>query len=138
MTGASELAKQEQRLAYILLLPTFMILLAIAVYPLSSVFVNSFTNNVFASSQPVEFVGLDNYVNLLSMTVKQVPGKIDEATGEPIIDEETGKQELESPGARPAPRDTPIQAGYHLLDLRQLLTYWAPPIPPSSARSGIR
>ncbi len=55
--GASELAKQEQRLAYILLLPTFLILLVIAIYPLSSVFVNSFTNNVFASSQPVEFVG---------------------------------------------------------------------------------
>ena len=102
--GASELAKQEQRLAYILLLPTFLILLVIAIYPLSSVFVNSFTNNVFASSQPVEFVGVENYVNLLSMTVKQLPVKIDENTGEPVIDPDTGKREFES-AVRVLPRE---------------------------------
>ncbi len=71
--SASELAKQEQRLAYLLLLPTFLILLVIAVYPLSSVFASSFTNAVFASSQPTEFIGLENYSNLLSMTVKSSP-----------------------------------------------------------------
>ena len=50
--GMSDLAKIEQRLAYWLLLPTFVIMIAIAIYPLLSVVYNSFTNNVFASSQP--------------------------------------------------------------------------------------
>ena len=116
--SASELAKQEQRLAYLLLLPTLLILLVIAVYPLSSVFINSLTNNVFASSDPVEFVGLENYANLLSMTVKPLPVKIDEDTGEPVIDEETGRAELES-AVRILPREPrSLQAGYDLLNLR--------------------
>ncbi len=59
--GSSDLAKQEQRLAYWLLAPTFIIMLAIAIYPLLSVFYNSFTNATFASSAPTEFVGLENY-----------------------------------------------------------------------------
>ncbi len=102
--GAGDLAKQEQRLAYILLLPTFVILLVIAIYPLGSVFVNSFTNNIFASAQPVDFVGAENYANLLSMTVKQLPVKIDEDTGQAVIDAETGKAEYESP-VRILPRE---------------------------------
>lgn len=102
--GSGDLAKQEQRLAYLLLLPTFIILLAIAIYPLGSVLVNSFTNNVFASAQPVEFVGFENYRNLLSMTVKQVPIRIDEDTGQPVLDPDTGRPEFENP-ARILPRD---------------------------------
>ena len=102
--GSSDLAKQEQRLAYLLLLPTFIILLLIAIYPLGSVFVNSFTNNVFASSQPVEFVGLENYQRLLSMTIKEIPVTLDDATGEPVIDPETGQPEYENP-ARILPRE---------------------------------
>lgn len=88
--GSSDLAKQEQRLAYLLLAPTFLILLAIAIYPLLSVFYYSFTNATFASSVPTESVGLENYRNLLSMTIVEVPPKIDEATGQPEIDAKTG------------------------------------------------
>jgi len=94
--GTSELAKKEQRLAYLLLLPTFVILIAIAIYPLGSVLVSSFTDAIFASSEPTEFIGVENYVNLLSMTIKELPVEIDETTGEPVIDEETGKPEYES------------------------------------------
>ena len=54
--GHGDLAVQEQRLAYGLLAPTFVVLLAIAIYPLFSVFYNSFTNNVFASATPTEVV----------------------------------------------------------------------------------
>ena len=85
------------------MLPTFAILIVIALYPLGSVFVNSFTNRVFASSEPVEFIGFENYANLLSMTVKEVPFKTDD-DGEVIIDPETGKPELENP-ARILPRE---------------------------------
>ena len=95
--GTSDLAKQEQRLAYWLLAPTFIVLLAIAVYPLISVFFYSFTNATFASSKPTDFVGLDNYRTLLSMTIVQVPPKLDEATGQPQIDEKTGRSSMRVP-----------------------------------------
>jgi trehalose/maltose transport system permease protein len=94
--GSSDLAKQEQRLAYLLLAPTFVILVAIAIYPLLSVFFFSFTNETFASATPTENVGFANYRNLLSMTIKEVPPRIDEETGLPMIDEETGEVKFES------------------------------------------
>ena len=61
-----------------------------------SVFVSSFTNATFASAKPTEFVGLDNYRSLLSITIKEVPPKIDEATGKPQIDEKTGEIKYQS------------------------------------------
>ena len=42
--GITDLAKREERLAYTLLIPTFLILLIIAFYPLGSVFYSSLTN----------------------------------------------------------------------------------------------
>ncbi|MCB9139196.1 MAG: sugar ABC transporter permease [Caldilineaceae bacterium] len=102
--SSNELAKQEQRLAYILLLPTFIILFTIAVYPLGSVFLNSFTNSVFASEQASEVVGIDNYRALLSMTIKTLPVSIDEETGKPLVDEQTGEPVYENPN-RILPRD---------------------------------
>ena len=94
--GMSDLAKIEQRLAYWLLLPTFVIMLAIAIYPLLSVVYNSFTNNVFASSQPTKVVGVTNYLNLLNLTFKEVPPKVDKATGKAQIDPKTGQPQYQS------------------------------------------
>jgi len=89
----SELAKQEERLAYWLLAPTFVILIAIAIYPLASVFYTSFTNRQLASSEPTQFVGFDNYISLLSVTISELPREINEETGLPAIDPETGEPE---------------------------------------------
>lgn len=89
----SDLAKAEERLAYWLLAPTFVILLAIGFYPLFSVFYNSFTDRELASSQPAEWVGLENYINLLSMTITELPQEIDAETGQVVIDPETGEPE---------------------------------------------
>jgi trehalose/maltose transport system permease protein len=72
-TSMSELAKREERTAYKLLIPAFLVLILIAFYPLGQVFFTSFTNKEFASSQETEFVGLDNYKELLGVTVKGVP-----------------------------------------------------------------
>jgi trehalose/maltose transport system permease protein len=83
----SELANKEERLAYLLLVPTFIILFTIALYPLATVFYNSMTNRVFASAQPVEFVGFENYARLLSVTVRELPPVMDEATGQVMVDE---------------------------------------------------
>lgn len=102
--GMGDLAKNEQRLAYLLLLPTFVILVTIAVYPLGSVLYNSITNSVFASSKPVEMVGVENYLNLLSMTVVPIPPKIDDETGQPVVDPDTGQVQYES-AVRVLPRE---------------------------------
>jgi trehalose/maltose transport system permease protein len=87
----SSLVRGEERLAYLLLLPTLVILFAIAFYPLGSVFYNSLTNRVFASAQENQFIGLENYRNLLSITIKELPPEIDAATGEVKTDPKTGK-----------------------------------------------
>lgn len=95
MGGISDLAKREQRLAYWLLVPTFVILIVIAIYPLGSVFYASLTNRTFASSEPTEFVGFDNYKSLLGITIKKLPPVIDETTGKQAIDPKTGEPAFE-------------------------------------------
>lgn len=103
-SGVSELQKREERLALFLLLPTFIILIAIAFYPLGSVFYTSLTDRVFASAKEVSFIGLDNYRNLLSLTIEELPPKLDETTGEPLIDPETGEIDYE-PSVSVLPRE---------------------------------
>lgn len=88
--GMSELAKGEERLAYLLLIPTLIILFVIAFYPLGSVFYNSLTNREFASATQPEFVGLQNYSNLLSLTVVGLEPEVDE-TGAVVRDPDTGE-----------------------------------------------
>jgi trehalose/maltose transport system permease protein len=92
----SETALREERLAYGLLLPTLVILLAIAFYPLGSVFYNSLTDKRFASGDPVSFIGLENYANLLGITIRELPPKINEDTGRVEVDPETGETLYES------------------------------------------
>lgn len=93
----SEIAKKEERLAIMMLLPSFIIILFIAIYPLFTVFRDSFTNKIFASGEPVEYVGLNNYSQLLSITIKELPPVIDEATGQQTIDPDTGEKVYERP-----------------------------------------
>jgi trehalose/maltose transport system permease protein len=92
----SQLAKGEQRVAYWLLLPTIAVLVAIAFYPLGSVFYSSLTNDTFASDVETEFVGLQNYSDLLSITIVELDPELDDA-GNPVIDPETGEPEYQSP-----------------------------------------
>jgi trehalose/maltose transport system permease protein len=93
----SELAKREERLALLLLVPTFVILLVIAIYPLGSVFVSSFTDRQFGTHQPTHYVGLENYRELLGFTIKRLPPVIDQATSQPEIDPKTGGIKYENP-----------------------------------------
>jgi trehalose/maltose transport system permease protein len=90
-SAVSQLQRQEERLAYTLLIPTIIILIAIAFYPLGSVFYNSLTDKKFASSDPITFVGLENYSNLLSLKIMELPPAVDEETGEVQTDPETGE-----------------------------------------------
>lgn len=102
-SGKSDLAKREERLAYWLLVPTLIVLFLIAFYPLGSVFYNSLTDREFASGQQPEFVGLENYVQLLSLTISELPPRLDDA-GQPETDPETGEQ-LYEPAVNVLPRE---------------------------------
>ncbi|HEX6220592.1 MAG TPA: sugar ABC transporter permease [Acidimicrobiia bacterium] len=92
----SKLAKGEQRLAYWLLVPTLVVLVAIAFYPLGSVFYSSFTDDTFASDVDTNFVGFQNYSDLLSISFVELDPELDES-GQPVIDPETGEPQYESP-----------------------------------------
>jgi trehalose/maltose transport system permease protein len=93
----SELAKREERLALLLLVPTFVILLLIAIYPLGSVFISSFTDRQFGTHQPTHYIGLENYRDLLGFTIKRLPPVIDPVTSQPEIDPNTGGTKYENP-----------------------------------------
>jgi trehalose/maltose transport system permease protein len=89
--GMSDIAKREERLALSMLVPAFLVILVIAIYPLYTVFRDSTTNKIFASEEPVKYVGLDNYAQLLSITIRELPPVIDDTTGEQAIDPDTGE-----------------------------------------------
>jgi len=84
----------ERRTAYILLLPTFVILALIAAYPFGQVIYSSLTNAKFASSEPTSFIGLENYHTLFAFTIRRLPPKLDES-GAPVI--LNGETQYESP-----------------------------------------
>jgi trehalose/maltose transport system permease protein len=94
---AGDLARSEERLAYVLLLPTLIVMLLIAFYPLGSVFYKSLTDEVFASAQEPQFVGLGNYASLLGVAIKELPPEVDEETGEIVRDPDTGEIDYVSP-----------------------------------------
>jgi trehalose/maltose transport system permease protein len=59
-TGATQ-RQQQTRLAWILLIPTLVFIVLIALYPLVQTIYLSFTDARLASTQPTSFVGLENY-----------------------------------------------------------------------------
>ena len=101
---SSKLLQREQRLAYLLLLPTFVVLIVVALYPLGLVFVTSFTDRTFASPREPNYVGLNNYTQLLGMTIRELPPLIDEETGLQVVDPKTGGPLYERP-LRVLPRE---------------------------------
>lgn len=80
----SKLMRIEQRTAWLLLVPTFVILALIAFYPFGQVIYSSLTNQKFASAQETQFIGLQNYKSLLSLTIAELPVKLD-ADGQEVV-----------------------------------------------------
>jgi len=91
----SRLAKNEEKTAFRLLLPAFIILIAVVIYPLGTVFYASLTDKGFVSTEEVHFVGFENYKRLLSLTIKELPpvmtysSTLDKSIQE--VDPETGE-----------------------------------------------
>ena len=83
----SELARSEARTAFWLLAPTFTILLLLAIYPLGQVFYLSFTNARFADpGSTTEFVGWQNYRDLLSFTIRELPPELGD-DGQQVVED---------------------------------------------------
>jgi trehalose/maltose transport system permease protein len=58
-------AKARERLAWILVAPSILVVALVALYPLAQSFRLSFTNARFGSPRPEVYVGFDNYLRLL-------------------------------------------------------------------------
>src|SRR5919199_2365201 len=64
----SKLVQAQTRLAWILLAPSLLVVAFVAFVPLVQTISQSFTNARLASERPVSFVGLTNYINLITDT----------------------------------------------------------------------
>src|SRR5579864_1023414 len=62
----SRLVQAQTRLAWILLAPSLVVVCLVALIPLLQTIAQSFTNARLASERAVSFVGLTNYVNLIT------------------------------------------------------------------------
>lgn len=62
----SEIGRQQERLAWLLVSPSIFIVLAVAIYPLFETFRLSLTNARLASPREVSYVGFRNYELLMS------------------------------------------------------------------------
>jgi trehalose/maltose transport system permease protein len=68
------LEARQARLAFWLLLPTFIVLVLVAFYPLGRTFLASFTDEPFADpDRPVNNVGTANYAQILSLYIVEQP-----------------------------------------------------------------
>ena len=62
----SEIHRERTRLAWLLLTPTILVIVFVALWPLLQTVAYSFTDARLGSTRPVHFVGLRNYVDLLT------------------------------------------------------------------------
>ncbi len=61
----SVVGRQQERLGWLLVLPSVIIVLAVAIYPLLETFRLSFTNNRLSRPGREKYVGFDNYTQIL-------------------------------------------------------------------------
>jgi trehalose/maltose transport system permease protein len=106
--GPSKLARGEERTALWLLLPSFLIIAIVALYPFGRVVVSSFTDQRFAAGADIrgEFVGALNYQRLLTVTLRRIPPVLDAETGEPVLS--GGRPVFENPRLYLRRLDTPL------------------------------
>lgn len=79
--GQELLKASEVRFAWNLLIPTIAVLIFVAGRPLEQTFIRSLTDKRFASQEIPNFVGLENYGNLLGIRVDVVDCRVGEEPG---------------------------------------------------------
>jgi trehalose/maltose transport system permease protein len=76
--GKEKLNSKEVLFAWNLLIPTLALIILVAARPLEQTFIRSLTDKRFASQDVPNFVGLENYQNLLGIRFDTVPCRVDE------------------------------------------------------------
>jgi trehalose/maltose transport system permease protein len=76
--GKEQLASREVRSAWNLLIPTLAVFIVVAARPLEQTFIRSLTDKRFAGQEVPNFVGLQNYRDLLGMRLDVVECRMDE------------------------------------------------------------
>ena len=96
--------RREAITAWLMAGPAIVLILMFIIIPFFMAFGLSFTNQRLISPNPTEWVGFRNFENLLTIRTFTLDPEIDEATGEPLRDEDG---ELVYPRLRGFTRDNP-------------------------------
>ena len=80
--------QQEARAGWLMASPAIVLLTAFLIVPFLLAFVFAFTNQRLISPNPTEYVGLRNFARLLKVRILTLDPIVDEASGEPVLDEE--------------------------------------------------
>jgi trehalose/maltose transport system permease protein len=80
--GEETLTSRQTRFAWTLLVPTLVVLALVAARPLEQTFIKSLTDDEFGTAKPARYIGLDNYVNMLSFKFAIVDCRDNDDDGE--------------------------------------------------------
>ncbi len=80
--------RQESIAAWLMASPAIILLLGFLIFPFLMAFGLSFTNQRLISPNPTEWVGFRNFDRLLSVQFLPLEPVVDEATNQPVLDED--------------------------------------------------
>ena len=80
--------RHEAIIGWLMAAPALLVLLVFLIIPFFMAFTTSFTNQRLISPNPTEFVGLQNFQNLLTVRLFTLEPSKDEATGEILRDDD--------------------------------------------------
>jgi multiple sugar transport system permease protein len=105
----SQARRQERMAGWLMALPAILLMIGFLIVPFIMAFALSFTNQRLISPNPTEFVGVRNFERLLTVRVLHLEPEIDEATGQPVTDDEGN---LVYPAVRDYTRNNPDYPQY--------------------------
>ncbi|HRV94594.1 MAG TPA: sugar ABC transporter permease, partial [Anaerolineae bacterium] len=80
--------QSESLTGWLMASPAILLLLGFLIIPFFFAFIYSFTNQRLISPNPTEFVGLTNFKRLLTVRVLRLEPVTDEASGQPVLNDE--------------------------------------------------
>lgn len=87
--GSNNKSRRQESLAgWFMAAPAVLLLLLFLIIPFFLAFALSFTNQRLISPNPTEWVGMRNFNRLLSVRILPLEPMVDEATGDPVLDDE--------------------------------------------------
>jgi multiple sugar transport system permease protein len=86
--GPTRNRREESIAGWLMALPAILLILGFLIIPFFMAFGLSFTNQRLISPNPTQWVGLDNFQRLLSVRILPLEPVVDEATGQPVLDDQ--------------------------------------------------